>query len=164
MVGGFGGLEIVGTADEIADTMQSWLETGAADGFNIMFPTVPAGLDDFVELVILNCGAVASSVRTTTGRRCVNISVCRGRRTNSFRAGDRRGSKSRGRVSKYSAPAEHHAEVVRWHRNSFGRREAMLAREHGDVVEIAYAPGRVPRPQFGIELRVAGGGSARHPH
>jgi FMN-dependent oxidoreductase (nitrilotriacetate monooxygenase family) len=52
LMGGFGGLEIVGTAREIADTMQSWLETGAADGFNIMFPTVPAGLDDFVELVI----------------------------------------------------------------------------------------------------------------
>ena len=34
----------------------------------------------------------------------------------------------------------------------------MLARERGDVVEIAYAPGRVPRPQFRIELRVAGGG------
>ena len=52
MVGGFGGLEIVGTAADIADTMQSWLETGAADGFNVMFPTVPAGLDDFVALVI----------------------------------------------------------------------------------------------------------------
>jgi FMN-dependent oxidoreductase (nitrilotriacetate monooxygenase family) len=52
MMGGFGGLEIVGTAGEIADTMQAWLETGAADGFNIMFPTVPAGLDDFVALVI----------------------------------------------------------------------------------------------------------------
>jgi FMN-dependent oxidoreductase (nitrilotriacetate monooxygenase family) len=52
MMGGFGGLEFVGTAGEIADTMQSWLETGAADGFNIMFPTVPAGLDDFVDLVI----------------------------------------------------------------------------------------------------------------
>jgi alkanesulfonate monooxygenase len=52
LMGGFGGLEIVGTAGEIADTMQSWLETGAADGFNVMFPTVPDGLDDFVELVI----------------------------------------------------------------------------------------------------------------
>jgi hypothetical protein len=52
MMGGFGGLEMVGTAGEIADTMQSWLETGAADGFNIMFSTVPAGLDDFVALVI----------------------------------------------------------------------------------------------------------------
>ena len=52
LMGGFGGLEMVGTAGEIADTMQAWLESGAADGFNIMFPTVPAGLDDFVELVI----------------------------------------------------------------------------------------------------------------
>ena len=52
MVGGFGGLEIVGTAADIADTMQSWLETGVADGFNVMFPTVPAGLDDFAALVV----------------------------------------------------------------------------------------------------------------
>jgi alkanesulfonate monooxygenase len=52
MVGGFGGLEFVGTAADIADTMQAWLETDAADGFNIMFPTVPTGLDDFVELVV----------------------------------------------------------------------------------------------------------------
>jgi len=43
---------MVGTAVEIADMMQSWLETDACDGFNIMFPTVPAGLDDFVALVI----------------------------------------------------------------------------------------------------------------
>jgi alkanesulfonate monooxygenase len=52
IMGGFGGLEIVGTAGEIANTMQAWMEAGAADGFNIMFPTVPAGLDDFVTLVI----------------------------------------------------------------------------------------------------------------
>ncbi len=51
-VGGYGGLQMVGTASEIADTMQAWLETGASDGFNVMFPTVPAGLDDFVELVV----------------------------------------------------------------------------------------------------------------
>jgi len=52
LAGGFGGLEMVGTASEIADTMQLWLETSAADGFNIMFPTMPAGLDDFVQQVI----------------------------------------------------------------------------------------------------------------
>ncbi len=52
LVGGYGGLQMVGTAGEIADTMQEWLETEAADGFNIMFPTVPAGLDDFVNLVV----------------------------------------------------------------------------------------------------------------
>jgi alkanesulfonate monooxygenase len=52
MVGGYGGLQMVGTPGEIADTMQEWLETEASDGFNIMFHTVPAGLDEFVDLVV----------------------------------------------------------------------------------------------------------------
>ena len=52
MVGGWGGLKMVGTPGEIADTMQEWLETEASDGFNIMFHTVPEGLDDFVDLVV----------------------------------------------------------------------------------------------------------------
>jgi alkanesulfonate monooxygenase len=51
-VGAYGGLHIVGTASDIADTMQHWLETEAADGFNVMFHTVPSGLDDFVDLVV----------------------------------------------------------------------------------------------------------------
>ncbi len=52
IVGGYGGLQMVGTPAEIADTMQQWLETEASDGFNVMFPTVPAGLDDFVNMVV----------------------------------------------------------------------------------------------------------------
>lgn len=52
LAGGYGGLQMVGTAEEIADTMQAWLESEACDGFNVMFPTVPSGLDDFVELVV----------------------------------------------------------------------------------------------------------------
>jgi alkanesulfonate monooxygenase len=52
MVGGHGGLQMVGTPGEIADTMQEWLETDASDGFNIMFHTVPAGLNDFVDMVV----------------------------------------------------------------------------------------------------------------
>jgi alkanesulfonate monooxygenase len=52
MAGAYGGLQMAGTAEEIADTMQTWLETEACDGFNVMFPTVPAGLDDFVDLVV----------------------------------------------------------------------------------------------------------------
>lgn len=51
-VGAYGGLQMVGTAAEIADTMQAWLEREASDGFNVMFPTVPEGLDDFVSLVV----------------------------------------------------------------------------------------------------------------
>ncbi len=52
IVGGYGGLQMVGTASEIADTMGEWLESGACDGFNVMFPTVPAGLDEFVDQVV----------------------------------------------------------------------------------------------------------------
>ena len=50
--GGYGGFQIVGAPGEIADTMQEWLETEASDGFNVMFHTVPAGLDEFVDMVI----------------------------------------------------------------------------------------------------------------
>ncbi len=42
----------VGTPAQIADHMQLWLESGAADGFNILPPYLPGALDDFVELVI----------------------------------------------------------------------------------------------------------------
>jgi alkanesulfonate monooxygenase len=52
LVGGYGGLQMVGTAEEIADQMQAWLEGEASDGFNVMFHTVPEGLDDFVDLVV----------------------------------------------------------------------------------------------------------------
>lgn len=52
IAGGYGGLQFAGTPVEIVDQMQDWLETGACDGFNIMFHTVPAGLDDFVDLVV----------------------------------------------------------------------------------------------------------------
>ena len=32
--------------------MQEWLETEASDGFNVMFHTVPTGLNEFVDLVV----------------------------------------------------------------------------------------------------------------
>ena len=52
-VSGSRGKSVVkGTPAGIADHMQEWFEGGAADGFNIMPPTLPGGLDDFVDLVI----------------------------------------------------------------------------------------------------------------
>ena len=51
-LGGYGGSAFVGTPETIADQMQEWLETEACDGFNIMFPFLPAGLDDFVDKVV----------------------------------------------------------------------------------------------------------------
>lgn len=47
-----GHLMIVGTPDEIADAMVDAFEQRAADGFNVMPPTFPGELKDFVELVI----------------------------------------------------------------------------------------------------------------
>ncbi|MET0547540.1 MAG: LLM class flavin-dependent oxidoreductase [Caulobacterales bacterium] len=51
-IGSYGGLSFVGTPRSIADQMQQWLEEEASDGFNILFPFVPEGLDDFVDKVI----------------------------------------------------------------------------------------------------------------
>lgn len=43
---------LIGTAEDIADELQFLFENGAADGFNILPPTFPEGLTDFVEQVI----------------------------------------------------------------------------------------------------------------
>ncbi len=51
-VGGFGGLAFVGTPQTIADEMEHWLAEEASDGFNVMFPFLPAGLDDFIDSVV----------------------------------------------------------------------------------------------------------------
>jgi FMN-dependent oxidoreductase (nitrilotriacetate monooxygenase family) len=51
-LGGYGGFALIGTPKTIADDMQTWLESEASDGFNLMFPYLPAGLDDFVDKVI----------------------------------------------------------------------------------------------------------------
>lgn len=43
---------ILGTPESIADQLEEWFNNGAADGFNIMPPILPTGLEDFVNLVI----------------------------------------------------------------------------------------------------------------
>ncbi|TNJ61592.1 LLM class flavin-dependent oxidoreductase [Paenibacillus hemerocallicola] len=44
--------KIVGSPVQIADFLQEWFVKGACDGFNIMPPYLPDGLDKFVELVV----------------------------------------------------------------------------------------------------------------
>jgi alkanesulfonate monooxygenase SsuD/methylene tetrahydromethanopterin reductase-like flavin-dependent oxidoreductase (luciferase family) len=51
-MGGYAGLAMVGTPQTIADEMEEWVETGGSDGFIIMFPYLPGGLDDFVDRVV----------------------------------------------------------------------------------------------------------------
>ncbi len=49
---GRGHRSLVGTPEQIADSIQEWFEHGAADGFNIMGPALPVDLEAFVDHVI----------------------------------------------------------------------------------------------------------------
>lgn len=51
-LGGYSGLAMVGTAEMVADQMEAWLNGFGSDGFNVMFPFLPDGLDDFVNKVV----------------------------------------------------------------------------------------------------------------
>jgi FMN-dependent oxidoreductase (nitrilotriacetate monooxygenase family) len=44
--------EIVGSPSRVADVLEEWFSTGAADGFMIFPPTVPHGVEAFVDLVV----------------------------------------------------------------------------------------------------------------
>jgi hypothetical protein len=50
--GGRGHLTFAGTPEQIADTIELWWESGAADGFNIMPAVLPSGLEAFVDHVV----------------------------------------------------------------------------------------------------------------
>src|SRR4029079_15877992 len=51
-VGGYGGVSFFRAPHTISDQMEDWLVSRGSDGFNIMFPFLPAGLDDFVDKVV----------------------------------------------------------------------------------------------------------------
>jgi len=44
--------EFIGTPAQVADSMQSWFENGAADGFMLVASVLPQGFNDFVEHVL----------------------------------------------------------------------------------------------------------------
>ncbi|WP_405810199.1 LLM class flavin-dependent oxidoreductase [Streptomyces sp. NBC_00210] len=50
--GGRGHRVFAGTPEQIADQLEEWFTEGAADGFNIMPPYLPGGLDHFVDQVV----------------------------------------------------------------------------------------------------------------
>nr|WP_078871946.1 LLM class flavin-dependent oxidoreductase [Streptomyces sp. NRRL S-337] len=49
---GRGHRSFAGTPDQVADAIQHWFENDAADGFNIMPPVLPSGLESFVDHVV----------------------------------------------------------------------------------------------------------------
>jgi FMN-dependent oxidoreductase (nitrilotriacetate monooxygenase family) len=50
--GGRGHRTFAGTPEQVADTMQEWFDAGAADGFNVMPPVLPSGLEAFADHVV----------------------------------------------------------------------------------------------------------------
>jgi N-acetyl-S-(2-succino)cysteine monooxygenase len=52
MAAGRGHRQIIGTPMHVADELETWYRSGAADGFNIMPPLLLRDLDDFVDLVV----------------------------------------------------------------------------------------------------------------
>ncbi|MFY1662974.1 LLM class flavin-dependent oxidoreductase [Pseudomonas sp. Pseu.R1] len=52
IAGGRGHFSVIGTARQIADQWQAWFEQDAADGFNVLVPHLPGGLEDVATHVI----------------------------------------------------------------------------------------------------------------
>ncbi|MFG2050694.1 LLM class flavin-dependent oxidoreductase [Micromonospora sp. NPDC048935] len=50
--GGRGHRTFAGTPEQVADAIEEWYRSGAADGFNIMPPVLPSGLETFVDHVV----------------------------------------------------------------------------------------------------------------
>ncbi|MBW6435065.1 LLM class flavin-dependent oxidoreductase [Actinoplanes hulinensis] len=50
--GGRGHRTFAGTPEQVADTIEDWFHSGAADGFNIMPAVLPSGLTTFVDHVV----------------------------------------------------------------------------------------------------------------
>ena len=52
LAAGGGHWTLVGTPEQIADQMEHWYRHEGADGFNLMPPALPGGIDDFVDHVV----------------------------------------------------------------------------------------------------------------
>jgi alkanesulfonate monooxygenase len=48
----YGHLSVIGTPEQVADSMELWFREGGADGFNLFLHSMPESLDDFVEHVV----------------------------------------------------------------------------------------------------------------
>lgn len=52
LAGARGHRVFAGTPEQVADTIEEWFRSGAADGFNVMPPYYPGGLEVFTETVV----------------------------------------------------------------------------------------------------------------
>jgi FMN-dependent oxidoreductase (nitrilotriacetate monooxygenase family) len=73
---------VVGSPGQVADVMQEWHESGACDGFMLLFPFYPAPLDEFVRFVVPELqkrGLFRTDYAGTTLREHLGIPVPRSR-------------------------------------------------------------------------------------
>ena len=76
--GGLGFFTPVGTADEIATTLQHWVQSGAADGFVVLPALMPSGAHEFLEQVVPHLqarGAFRTQYPGTTLRDTLGLAV-----------------------------------------------------------------------------------------
>ncbi|HKC29100.1 MAG TPA: LLM class flavin-dependent oxidoreductase [Jatrophihabitans sp.] len=52
LAGGRGHRVLAGTPEQVADNIELWFTSGAADGFNVMPAALPSGLEEFVDHVV----------------------------------------------------------------------------------------------------------------
>jgi len=52
LAAGGGHCTMVGTPEQIADQMEHWVRNDGADGFNLMPPALPSGIEDFIDHVV----------------------------------------------------------------------------------------------------------------
>ncbi|MDO9711447.1 NtaA/DmoA family FMN-dependent monooxygenase [Paracraurococcus lichenis] len=50
--GGTGHRILIGTPEQVAESIEAWFRSGAVDGFNIMPDVIPSGFEDFAEHVV----------------------------------------------------------------------------------------------------------------
>ncbi len=75
---------LVGTADYIADELESWLNAEAADGFNVICNHYPKPLEDFCQLVVPELqrrGVFRTDYQGTTLREHLGLRVPKNRHT-----------------------------------------------------------------------------------
>lgn len=81
IAGARGHQQVVGTPASIADQLQQWFEEGGADGFNIMAPWFPGGLQEFIDLVLPELRGAACFAPNIPAERCASTSASNVRRT-----------------------------------------------------------------------------------
>ena len=82
--------QFIGTAEQVADTMQDWFESGACDGFMLSGAVLPQGFNDFVDQVLpilKERGLFRKEYESDTLRGNLGLPVPENRYTTARRAG-----------------------------------------------------------------------------